>query len=94
MKGFRKYLTQARDHDELLSFLLGQLVKDRARIYQLSRHEPASQVTVKVGDLEERAKEHEIYDITPFLRSKLFKTNGYKVIQGDGGKDAIQKTFG
>ncbi|KIY67746.1 MCM-domain-containing protein [Cylindrobasidium torrendii FP15055 ss-10] len=93
-RGFRKYLTQARDHDELLSFLLGQLVKDRARIYQLARHEPASQVTVKVADLEERAKEHEIYDITPFLRSKLFKTNGYKVIQGDGGKDTIQKTFG
>jgi DNA replication licensing factor MCM2 len=26
-----------------------------------------------------QAKEHEIYDIQPFLKSKLFSTNGYKV---------------
>lgn len=24
-----------------------------------------------------KAKEHDIFDVSPFLRSKLFKTNGY-----------------
>ncbi|KAH0589034.1 MCM DNA helicase complex subunit [Termitomyces sp. 'cryptogamus'] len=78
-RGFRKYLTQSKDHEELLGFLLGSMIKDNARLYQLRKHEQPEVVTVKLSDLEERAKEHEIFDITPFLRSKLFATNGYKV---------------
>ncbi len=34
-QGFRKYLTQAQDHEELLSFLLSQIVKEKARFFQL-----------------------------------------------------------
>jgi DNA replication licensing factor MCM2 len=61
-------------------------------------------VTVKLSELEGRvsfvleglyvcssqfqAKEHDIFDITPFLRSKLFSTNGYKVNEG-----VIEKRF-
>ena len=48
---------------------------------------------MKLGDLEERAKEHDIFDITPFLRSKLFKANGYQVAQDGEGKDVILKKF-
>ncbi|KAG6845873.1 MCM DNA helicase complex subunit [Tephrocybe sp. NHM501043] len=77
--GFRKYLTQSKDHEELLAFLLGGMIKDKARFHQLQRHEQPELVTVKLTDLEERAKEHDIFDITPFLRSKLFATNGYQV---------------
>ena len=36
----------------------------------------------------EQAKEHDIFDINPFLKSKLFRTNGYKVVE-----NAIEKTF-
>ncbi|KAF8909825.1 MCM2/3/5 family-domain-containing protein, partial [Mucidula mucida] len=92
-RGFRKYLTQARDHEELLAFLLGQIVKDKARLHQLQRHEQATSVTVKLSDLEERAKEHDIFDITPFLRSRLFSTNGYQLTAGDDGRDVILKKF-
>ena len=35
-----------------------------------------------------QAKEHEIYDIQPFLKSKLFSTNGYKVAGAN-----IEKAF-
>jgi len=76
-RGFRKYLTQSKDHEELLAFLLGGLVKDKARFHQLQRHEQPDTVTIKLTELEERAKEHDIFDISPFLRSKLFATNGY-----------------
>ncbi|KAF7315586.1 DNA helicase [Mycena indigotica] len=88
-RGFRKYLTQSKDHEELLAFLLGGLVKDKARLYQLQRHEQPTLVSVKLSELEARAKDHEIFDISPFLRSKLFTTNGYKVQNG-----VIEKRFG
>ncbi|KAM5543152.1 hypothetical protein V8D89_003026 [Ganoderma adspersum] len=87
-RGFRKYLTQARDHEELLAFVLGQIVKEKARFYQLQRHHQPESITVKVSELDERAKEHDIYDTTPFLRSKLFAANGYKLKEG-----SIEKTF-
>ncbi|KAF9566691.1 MCM-domain-containing protein [Agrocybe pediades] len=87
-RGFRKYLTQSKDHEELLAFLLGGLVKDKARFHQLQRHEQPENVVVKLSELEEKAKEHDIFDISSFLRSKLFKTNGYVL------KDkAIEKHF-
>ena len=35
-----------------------------------------------------QAKEHDIYDTSPFLRSKLFAANGYKLKEG-----TIEKTF-
>ncbi|KAK7005592.1 DNA helicase [Favolaschia claudopus] len=87
-RGFRKYLTQSKDHEELLAFLLGGLVKDKARLHQLQRHEQPELVAVKITELEGRAKDHDIFDITPFLRSKLFSTNGYTV-----GEGVIEKRF-
>jgi DNA replication licensing factor MCM2 len=56
LQGFRKYLTQSRDHEELLAFLLGQLVKDKARYYQLQKHQQPQLVTVKMSELEERVR--------------------------------------
>ena len=53
-QGFRKYLTQARDHEELLSFILGQIVKEKARFYQLQRYQQPESITVKVSELDER----------------------------------------
>lgn len=87
-RGFRKYLTQSRDHEELLSYVLGQMVKEKARLYQYQRYSQPDLVTIKVADLEERARERDIYDTTPFLHSKLFERNGYKL-----NGDAIEKRF-
>ncbi|EGN99842.1 hypothetical protein SERLA73DRAFT_53575 [Serpula lacrymans var. lacrymans S7.3] len=87
-RGFRKYLTQARDYEELLAFILGQLVKEKARFYQLQRYQQPELVTVKVSELDERAKEHDIFDTSTFLHSKLFVANGYKL-----NEDIIEKRF-
>ncbi|KAF5321522.1 hypothetical protein D9619_001875 [Psilocybe cf. subviscida] len=76
-RGFRKYLTQSKDHEELLAFLLGGLVKDKARLHQMRYREQPANVVVKQSELEEKAKELDIFDIQPFLQSRLFKTNGY-----------------
>jgi len=87
-RGFRKYLSHARDHEELLAFLLGQIVKERVRMHQLRKREQPSKVTVKVAELDERAKGHDIFDTTPFLKSRVFSANGYTVRDG-----IIEKVF-
>jgi len=81
-RGFRKYLSQARDHEELLAFVLGQLVKEKWRLHQLQWQESLDKVTIKVAELDERAKELEIYDTAPFFKSRIFTANGYKLEDG------------
>jgi len=53
-QGFRKYLTKARDHEELLSFLLGQIVKEKARFFRLQRHQQPELVTVNTSKVDEQ----------------------------------------
>ncbi|KAK8854535.1 hypothetical protein IAR55_003274 [Kwoniella newhampshirensis] len=91
-RGFRKYVHQATDHEELISFLLGGIIKEKVQLYRHQRGENPEKVHVKVSQLEARAKDLEIYDVAPFLRSKLFTTNGYKVIDAEGGR-AVEKMF-
>jgi hypothetical protein len=62
-QGFRKYLTQAKDHEELLAFLLGQIVKEKARLYQLQRYEQPELVAIKVAELDERVSNCETYPV-------------------------------
>jgi len=81
-RGFRKYLRVATDNEEVLSFVLGSLVKERARYHQLSKHEVPRQVVIKVADFLDKAKEIDVYDLGGFLKSRLFKTNGYRM-EGD-----------
>ena len=91
-QGFRKYVHQAADHEELLAFVLGQIIKDKVQLYRHQRGENPPSVTVKVNQLETRAKELEIYDVGPFLRSKLFIANGYRLVPGEGGGN-VEKVF-
>ena len=39
-----------------MAFILGQLVKEKARLYQLQRFEHPELVTIKVSELEERVR--------------------------------------
>lgn len=94
-RGFRKYIHQARDSDELLSFLLGGIVKDKMRFSRYGGHRSTddgpSAITVPLSELETRAKELDIFDVRPFLLSRVFKANGYVYSEGDG---TITKRFG
>ncbi|PWZ00819.1 putative DNA replication licensing factor [Testicularia cyperi] len=109
-RGFRKYLHHARDSDELLSFLLGGIVKDRMRFNQLASSASRQQhhshpqsvqaqaqaqaqrlVTVPISELEARAKDVDVFDIRPYLASKLFHANGYTFNPADR---TITKAFG
>ncbi|KZP01395.1 MCM-domain-containing protein [Calocera viscosa TUFC12733] len=76
---FRKYVHRARDHEELLHFLLGNLIKEKVRIHQATHHSPPTSVSVKISELEDSAREHEIYDVQPYLHSAVFRANGYEL---------------
>jgi len=91
-QGFRKYVHQATDHEELVSFLLGQIVKEKVQLYRHQRGDNPPSVQIPVNQLETRAKELEIYDVAPFLKSRLFSANGYKIVQAQGGA-LIEKVF-
>ncbi|KAM0753310.1 DNA replication licensing factor cdc19 [Meredithblackwellia eburnea MCA 4105] len=83
-RGFRKYLRLATDNEEVLSFLLGQLVKDKHRAQQLRRtDEGVREVKIAVVELERKAAEVEVHDCEPFLTSKLFRVNGYTLSGAD-----------
>lgn len=89
-RGFKKYLTKAQDHEELLAFLLGQIIKDKVRYHALRNNDqPPTEVQVKLAELQERAKDVEIYDLKHFLTCPLFRANGYRVVG-----DRIVKDFG
>lgn len=52
----RKYLRVATDHEEVLAFLLGQLVKDKVRYQTLRDSASPASVTIRVSELEERVR--------------------------------------
>ena len=96
-RGFRKYIHQARDHDELLAFLLGGIVKDKMRFTHYRHHHAMRSeagptvISVPLAELEARAKSVEIYDVRPFMLSRVFRTNGYQWNEALG---TITKQFG
>ena len=59
-------------------------MKDKVRYHALRNADQApAEVQVKLSELQERAKEVEIYDLKHFLSCTLFRTNGYRLVGGD-----------
>jgi len=48
-------------------------------------------IRVPISELEKRAAEVEVFDVRPFLNSRLFSANGYRWIERER---CITKTFG
>lgn len=87
-KGFRKYVHQAKDNEELISFILGQIIKDKVQLHRHQRGANPESVKITIKQLETRAKELDIYDLGGFLKGRLFRNNGYKVVGNE-----IEKVF-
>eukprot|EP00045_Choanoeca_perplexa_P010873 m.112895 g.112895 ORF g.112895 m.112895 type:complete len:889 (+) comp15424_c0_seq1:120-2786(+) len=92
-RSFQKYLNHGRDSEELLRFVLEQLVQETA-LYEQSRTGEEEQDELHV-DLEEfrlRAKALQIHDLTSFFASSIFTDQGseYEVREQD---KVIIKTF-
>ncbi|GAA5930534.1 hypothetical protein JCM1841_003160 [Sporobolomyces salmonicolor] len=88
-KGFRKYLRVAKDNDEVLAFLLGNLIKDRVRYLTVKNGQQPDTVSIRVEELSRKAAEIDIHDVEPFFKSDLF----VKVHRYSRKGDSIVKSF-
>ncbi|KAF0294254.1 DNA replication licensing factor mcm2 [Amphibalanus amphitrite] len=77
-RNFSRYLAFKRDNNELLLFILRQLIHDQA-VYQRNRY-GTEQETVEVSekDLADRARQINIHNLQPFFTSQLFSANSYR----------------
>ncbi|XP_038903137.1 DNA replication licensing factor MCM2 [Benincasa hispida] len=73
-KSFRKYMTFKKDYNELLLYLLRELVKNALHFEEIVRGSTSelTQINVKLEDLQSKAQDHEIYDLKPFFNSSHF----------------------
>ncbi|KAG7018130.1 DNA replication licensing factor MCM2, partial [Cucurbita argyrosperma subsp. argyrosperma] len=74
LQSFRKYMTFKKDYNELLLYLLRELVKNALHFEEIIRGSTSelTHINVKLEDLQSKAQEHEIYDLKPFFTSSHF----------------------
>ncbi|VEL36793.1 unnamed protein product [Protopolystoma xenopodis] len=77
-QNFTRYLSFGRDNQDLILFLLKQLVQDQLT-FMRSRHrgEPDQDIEIPEKDLAERAKQLNVSSIRNFLQSELFKLHRF-----------------
>ncbi|GJJ73192.1 DNA replication licensing factor MCM2 [Entomortierella parvispora] len=90
-RAFNKYLTFAKDSDELLFSILNDILREHLRFNQIRNPRTALEsVQIELIELKDRASALEIHDIQPFLSSPLFKSGGYTFNPATG---KIEKKF-
>lgn len=78
LQTFSRFLSYRRDNQELLLFLLKQLVQDRLA-FERVRHAGSQEWRIEVTEREfaERAKQINISSVRAFLQSDLFKSHHF-----------------
>ena len=77
-KNFSKYLNYRRDHNELLLFLLKQLINDQlSYIKHKSKNQDLKSVAIPEEDFVDRARQLKISNVRTFYESELFKMMKY-----------------
>jgi len=90
-RAFNKYLTFAKDSDELLYSILNDILREHLRFNQIRNPRTSLEsVQIELVELKDRASALEIHDIQPFLSSTLFKNGGYTFNPATG---KIEKKF-
>lgn len=90
-KAFNKYLTFAKDSDELLFSVLNDILREHLRFNQIKNPRTVIRsITIELVELKDRASALEIHDIHPFLSSHLFTSSGYLF---DSSRGVIEKHF-
>jgi len=73
-RSFQKYTIHGKDNNDLLLFLLDELMKQSQ--YAMLASEGVEELSIELSALERRAREYNIRDLSHFLKSDVF-------IQGD-----------
>ena len=74
---FQKYLSFQKDHTELLFFILRQLTLDQLAYLRFKNGPKATLVEILEKDLQERAKQINVFSLTKFYETEIFKNNGF-----------------
>ncbi|CAG9532155.1 unnamed protein product [Cercopithifilaria johnstoni] len=77
-KNFDRYIFVNRDHNELLLYLLKQLVRDQLH-YERARHRETTLSTIGIpeSDFIEKAQQVRIENVKNFYKSQHFRTNNF-----------------
>ncbi|CAM9343704.1 unnamed protein product [Ascophyllum nodosum] len=89
-RGFRKYLADPSDFFALLLVELQKMFRDEQTYYRLRHSNPPESLEVEMDELESKAGEFGIYDLSGFYTSRLFKEKRFSV---DKPRRKIIKTF-
>eukprot|EP01038_Epipyxis_sp_PR26KG_P005040 gene5040-7031_t len=88
-KNFKKYITYGEESNQLLMHQLQTLLVS-AEKFKIARNNRSNTTEVFIYDLENRAKELNIFDLRPFFKSNTFKNHHLHVEEERG---VIVKTY-
>lgn len=76
-KTFQRYLSYKKDHNELLLFVLKQLVQEQINFMRSRYGSEPDVVEISEKDLQEKAHQLNITNLSPFYGSDLFKSHHF-----------------
>lgn len=76
---FRKYITHGEEHHQLLMHELQKLVRQQEVFYELTKKPKTNETRVYITELENYAKNLNIFDLRPFYSCALFRNMGMHV---------------
>ena len=74
---FQRYLSFQKDNTELLFFILRQLTLDQLSYMRCKKGPKVTHVEILEKDLSDRAKQINVFDLSKFYDSEIFKNNGF-----------------
>ncbi|KAG1671758.1 DNA replication licensing factor mcm2 [Nymphon striatum] len=85
-KNFSRYLSFRRDNNELLFFILKQLMQEQSLYLRNRFGMEVESIEISERDLIEKARQINIHSLTPFYASDIFQANNFQV---DGKRKMI-----
>eukprot|EP00794_Sanderia_malayensis_P005983 gene5983-6679_t len=76
-KAFSQYLAFKRDNNELLLFILKQLVRDQATFYRSRYKSEAEIIEIQEDEFSDRARQINIHNLSSFYESDIFLQNRF-----------------
>ncbi|BFZ08073.1 hypothetical protein BsWGS_11112 [Bradybaena similaris] len=77
-KTFGRYLSFRKDNNELLLFILKQLVQDQMAFHRNRYGTDTEQLQISEKDLADKARQINIHSLTTFYDSEIFQANHFK----------------
>jgi len=85
-KTFARYLSFKKDNNELLLFVLKQLVRDQITYHKNRYRSEPSVIEIQEDDFNDRARQVDVHNLLTFYESDIFTTNRFKY-------DKVQKVI-